>query len=89
MIVRTTSGFEWDIDDDARDDQELVDAFVELDAHKERYGKVLDILLGAEGKKALYEHCRGENGRVKASRIQNELKDIVFFMKEHPLTKNS
>jgi hypothetical protein len=88
MKIETTTGFAWEIDDDARDDQELVDAFVEMDAHPEKYCTVLDILLGTDGKAALYEHCRNEKGRVKATRIQHELADIINSMKAGPL-KNS
>lgn len=88
MKIVTGTGFIWEIDDDARDDQELVDAFVEMDAHPERYVRVLELLLGKDGKKALYEHCRNEKGRVPASRIQRELFDIIGCMKEAPKTKN-
>lgn len=88
MIIATESGFTWDIDDGARDDQELVDAFIVMDEHPERYSLVLSILLGEEGKKALYEHCRNAKGRVPASQIQKELRDIIDCMKENPIIKN-
>lgn len=88
MNIKTGSGFQCEIDDDARDDQELVDAFVEMDEHPERYSKVLDLLLGKTVKKQLYEHCRNERGRVPATVIQKELADIIACMKEHPKTKN-
>lgn len=88
MKIVTGTGFTWEIDDDARDDQELVDAFVEMDEHPERYGRVLDLLLGKDGRKVLYEHCRNEKGRVPATAIQHELFDIIECMKNNPTTKN-
>lgn len=84
MNIITRSGFEWEIDDDANDDQELLDALVELDENGSKYGKVLDILLGKEGKKALYEHVRNEKGKVRASLVVKELADIVTAMKNGP-----
>lgn len=89
MTVKTTTGFMWDVDDDARDDQELVDTLIEMDEHPQRYSRVLEILLGKEGKKALYEHCRNDKGRVSATLIQHELFDIFESMKaENSTVKN-
>ena len=62
MIAKTESGFEIELDDEAMNDVELVEAIVEMDSTKLFY--VADRLLGKEGKKKLYDHLRDAKGRV-------------------------
>ena len=44
--------------------------------------ETLIMLLGEEQKKSLYDHCRGESGRVSSKRVMDELKDIFEKAKE-------
>lgn len=77
MKGTTKSGFAYEIDDAATDDMELFEAICEVDGGSmNAIPRVLTMLLGQEQKKALYDHLRGKNGRVKASDVFSELEDI-------------
>lgn len=76
--VKTESGFEFCIEDEALNDWELLEALRNFD--NGNTGAMLDIerlLLGTEGSKALREHCRSENGRVPASAMIKEISEIL------------
>lgn len=78
MKVITSKGREYEIIDGATDDMELLDALIDIDDGKlSGLKNVIILLLGPEGKKTLYENNRGENGRVSASGVLEELHDIL------------
>lgn len=84
---KTSTGYEFVINDEALDDAELVDDFVEIQDGKNMHTKDACIrLLGVEGQKKLYEHCRAESGRVKFTDMFRELMEIMQFAKD---SKNS
>lgn len=64
MIAKTESGFEIELDDEAMNDVELVEAIVEMDTDGTKLFYVADRLLGKEGKQKLYDHLRDAKGRV-------------------------
>ena len=74
---KTQSGFEYRIDDTVSDDYELLELMGAV-----RGGDTLAIfelverLLGKEQKDKLKEHCRDEDGKVKISRMSQEIVDI-------------
>lgn len=81
---KTTSGFNFKIEDDALDDMELLDAFMAVDA-----GKVSGIqtaitrLLGESQKTALYEFLRDKKtGRVKATEVMSAVTEILHIAGE-------
>ena len=76
---KTSSGFHYKIADDARDDMELLEAFMDIDNGKVSGLKaVIEQLLGAEQKKALYDHIRNkETGRVRASEVMKAIGEIL------------
>lgn len=76
---KTSSGFEYQIEDDARDDMELLEAFMEIDDGKiGALRKVIKSLLGDEQKTALYDfHRDKKTGRVPASKIMADLSEIL------------
>lgn len=75
--IKTTSGFVVILDDDALDDMELIDGLVMVDRGEvSAFPLVMDMLLGSD-KQRLYDHCRGENGRVSAKKVMTELGDIL------------
>lgn len=77
MEGKTSTGFMFTVADDVSDDMELLDALIDLDDDKPAGLKnAMDIVLGQEQKKALYDHCR-VNGRAKASRVMDEFKEIL------------
>lgn len=74
---KTSSGFAFQIDDEARDDMELLDVIVKFDAGEKQYmSEVVERLLGKAQRDKLYDHCRGKSGRVLASKVLTEITSI-------------
>ena len=84
MLKGTTStGFSWEIEEDALDDMELLDALTELDSGKlDAVSPVCLHLLGKQQRAALYDHSRDERGRVRVSAVSNELGEILLGLKD-------
>lgn len=91
MIQGTTkSGFAYEISDDALNDMRVVDALAELDIDNPslipiNLSKVATLLLGANGKSALYKHIADENGAVRMDRFLEEMTEILSAKED---TKN-
>ena len=86
---KTKSGFVFEIDEEAKDDMELLEGLIQIDQGDLRsIPNVLVMLLGEEQKKALYDHCRGEDGVVPLDRVAEEMKDIFEAFSEDPNGKN-
>ena len=64
MKGKTSTGFEFDIEDERLDDMELVDIMAEIDENPLLMPKLCKMLLGEKQKKRLYDHLRSEDGRV-------------------------
>lgn len=80
---KTSTGFEYELDEDALDDYELLDMLCEVDKGNETL--VVDVmkkLLGNDQEKHLREHVRNEKGRVLTSRMMEELGNIMASVKE-------
>lgn len=80
---KTESGFEFELEDEAFDDYELLETLKKVDNGD--YGLVTDMvdrLLGEEQKKKLKEHVRDQNGRVKTSIILAEVMEIFKSSKK-------
>ena len=61
----TSTGFRYEITDEAMNDAELLDALIEADeGNATSMMKAMNKLLGTEQKQKLYEHLRNEHGRV-------------------------
>ena len=73
---KTRSGFAFELPADAGDNMELLDAIVEATDNPAYFAKVITLLIGKEQKKALYEHLRGEDGRVRVQAVSDALTDI-------------
>ena len=76
MKGKTTTGFEFDIEDERLDDMELVDIMAEIDENPLLMPKVCKMLLGEEQKKRLYDHLRSEDGRVPIEATTNAIQEI-------------
>ena len=83
---RTSTGFEFSIDEKVLDDMELVDAIAETETNPTAISTVLTLLLGKR-KKELYDHLRTEDGRVPVSSISEAVTEI--FNAGGKETKNS
>jgi len=76
---KTTSGFEFFIDEKALDDWEVLEALVDIDSgHFGAAVRVLKLLLGEKQVKELKEHCRDkQTGRVPRDAMFSELSEIL------------
>lgn len=83
---KTSTGFEYEIDDEVADDWEIVESYAEAEHGDNRASiMVLKQILGADQYNALKEHCRGKNGRVSGKMMGAEMEEIMDSSKE---TKN-
>lgn len=80
--IRTESGFEWEFDADVMDDQELLEGLIDIDNNPSNYAKTIKIMLGEDGKKALYDHLRNEKGRVPATKVAHTIGEIIKLISE-------
>lgn len=76
MKGKTSTGFEFDIEDERLDDMELVDIMAEIDENPLLMSKLCKMLLGEEQKKRLYDHLRSEDGRVPIEATTNAIQEI-------------
>lgn len=76
MKGKTSTGFEFDIEDERLDDMELVDIMAEIDENPLLMSKLCKMLLGDEQKKRLYDHLRSEDGRVPIEATTNAIQEI-------------
>ena len=74
--ITMEDGFEFTLDDNIFDDFELVELFAKVAKNPIWIGDLAEKLLGAEQKKALVEHLRDENGKVRTSSMMQALKEI-------------
>ena len=77
MKGKTSTGFEFDIEDERLDDMELVDIMAEIDENPLLMPKLCKMLLGEEQKKRLYDHLRSEDGRVPIEATTNAIQEIL------------
>lgn len=75
---RTTSGFEFEVDENAVNNMELVDALAEASSDDDliAVSRVCKLLLDKKTKKALYDHVRTEDGRVPVDQVSKEVMEI-------------
>ena len=72
------NGFNFEIDEEALDDMELLDAMAEAEEGDAlKMSKVMLRVLGKEQRDALYSHLRNESGRVPIEAAMNALVEIL------------
>lgn len=88
MIKGTTSsGFEFTISKEIKNDYELVENLGELDSNPLMLGKIVKQILGKEQTAQLKNHIRNENGIVPTNKMTQEI--IEIFRNSGEETKNS
>lgn len=75
-MMKTKSGFEFELDPAAMDNMELVEALADMEDNPAAMPRVLTLFLGMDQKKKLYEHVRDDSGRVSVTRVAAELTEI-------------
>ena len=74
---KTETGFAFTLDENVFDDMELLEMLVGIDkGDATELPAVVARILGEDQKKKLYDHCRGEDGRVPVSRVGAEIAAI-------------
>lgn len=75
----TADGFSYSIEEDALDDQELLDALIDMDTgYLSAYKEAIVRLLGEEQKQALYDFLRDKGTkRVSARAVAEAFKNIL------------
>lgn len=84
--VKTSSGFQCEIDTEVMDDMEILDLLLEMEDNPKNsliyYNKIMKKMMDEETKNRLYAHIREENGRVPASKFATEFNEIFKALKD-------
>ncbi len=77
--VKLSCGFEADIDENAADDMEFLDALELMDTRKNPIGltRICDILLTPEQKKDFYDCIRDESGKVRVKATGEQIQELL------------
>lgn len=78
-MMKTATGFEYEVDAKALNNMELLDAFADLQMDETNVAalvSIITLLLGKEAKKRLYDHVRDEDGRVPVDKVSAEMVEI-------------
>ena len=78
----TTSGYHFEIDETRFDDFEVLDAIADMDSGVPTrlisgLSTFLVKVLGVDGRKALYDHVRTQDGRVPTENVRTEVREIL------------
>lgn len=87
----TKTGFAYKVDKECLQDAEFLEIFAAVSKGGSEAFQVFDLIrmiLGDEQKKALFEHCRNERGRVPIDAVTDEISDIFAMLGSNPDTKN-
>ena len=84
----TASGFDFEIDPEVTHDMEWVDIAGDVEDKPQKFGKFIEMTLGKDQKKRLYDHVR-QNGRVTVEAVSSEFAEILLSLKEDEDVKNS
>ena len=77
MIKGEVKGFAFEIDEAILDDIEFLELLGDADDNILLIPKVATAFLGEEQRKALYDHLRGEDGRVKTSDVSAIILEMI------------
>lgn len=77
MKGKLKNGFEFDIDEKALDNMELIDAMAEAqDDNPAKFSKAILLLLGKDERDRLYDHIREQDGRVPIQAVSDSFVEI-------------
>jgi hypothetical protein len=92
MKIKTKSGFVCEIDENRADDWDFCDYLLMCDSQAtmvQGIKKAVPFLLGEKNENALKEHVKEKDGRVPASKIIAEFREILDLIKQNNETKKS
>lgn len=73
---KTSSGFAYKISDEAANNFELLEVMAEVEDNPLRLPRVVQLLLGDDQKKKLFDHVRTKNGTVPIDLVTKEVLEI-------------
>lgn len=73
---KTSSGFEYCIEEERLNNYDLLENISELDENTLALPKVVNLLLGKAQKEKLTKHLRNENGVVPMEKMMEEIMEI-------------
>lgn len=83
MKGKLKNGFSFDVDENALDNMELIDAMAEAqEENPAMFSKAVLLLLGKDQRKELYDHIRDDNGRVSVEAVTNSFVEIFEALGE-------
>ena len=88
MQGKTSSGFKFEVDEEAVKSMEFIDLINDLDEKPTMIGKVIKFMLGEDQKEKLYKHVRGGRKFTPAEDVNKEVEEIFNLINEAPETKN-
>lgn len=78
LKVKTSTGFECELDPGVLNDMEVLDMVVRIDEGDAlAYSPFLTKILGKENKARLYDHVRNSDGRVPIENVGSEVGEIL------------
>ena len=81
MKGKLKNGFEFDIDEKALDNMELIDAMAEAqDDNPAKFSKAILLLLGKDERDRLYDHIREKDGRVPIQSVADSFVEIFQIL---------
>lgn len=87
MKGKTSTGFEFSLEDEAMDDYELLEVVSKIDTGDYTLvPSMIEMLLGKEQKEKLKDHIRNKNGKVS---VKNMMEEVMEIFKESTPGKNS
>ena len=81
MKGKLKNGFEFDIDEKALDNMDLIDAMAEAqDDNPAKFSKAILLLLGKDERDRLYDHIREKDGRVPIQSVADSFVEIFQIL---------
>ena len=88
MQGKTTSGFKFEVNEEASKSMEFVELLCDLNENRLLMGRVIKFMLGEDQKEKLYKHVRGNKEFTSAEDVEKEINEIFDLANEAPETKN-
>lgn len=86
---KTSSGFKYEVNPAMIHNAEFLELFADVqNGNSMQSFALMEMALGKEQKKALYEHLRGENGKVSRAKVDETAGEIIEFLNTSDATKN-
>lgn len=78
--VVTNSLFECEVNEGLNNDAEFFELLCDAEENPKNVRKVISYMIGEDGKKALYDHLRNEDGIVPLDAVIKEAQDIITHL---------